>query len=290
MRIEEVMLMFDTALSDIYPDPHEREMICMLSLEVFLGPLNRMSLHLRKTEELNESRLAFINKMLVELKNHRPVQYVIGKAEFYGLEFYVNEHVLIPRQETEELVNWIIEDVKSSEFMKGPRILDLGTGSGCIAISLKVLLEDSCVDAIDISSSAIEVAKKNAIRNHAEVNFRLNDILNEENRGLSSDYDIFVSNPPYIRHSEKGVMRPNVLDFEPHSALFVDDEDPLIFYNRIADMGIIHLKVPGLLYFEINEALGIELISMLEMKNYSDIQIRSDLHGKARMLKATRPQ
>ena len=286
MRIKEALFLFDQELSSLYMLKNERDIICMLALEVLLGPLTRMGLSLRKMEELNENQTIILLQMLSELKRNKPIQYITAKTEFYGMEFILNENVLIPRPETEELVHLILMDSISDAKMKNARILDLGTGSGCIAISLKVLMPLAEIIAVDISASAIELASLNAEKNKVDVEFIKGDILHWETIELSGKFDVIVSNPPYIRNSERIDMHKNVLEFEPSIALFVTDEDPLIFYDRISDMGLALLKEGAYLYFEINEALGNELISLLKNKGYSKIEIFSDIHGRPRMLKA----
>ena len=219
--------------------------------------------------------------MLSRLQKNEPIQYVLGKETFCGLDFEVDSNVLIPRPETRELVEWIVADRKSSA---SSHILDIGTGSGCISISLAKFLQGSKVEAWDISQGALDVARRNAQRNGVEVLFRHQDVLDALPGGAI--YDVIVSNPPYITEKEKLDMEANVLDWEPSTALFVPDADPLLFYRKIAELGLSMLKTGGALYFEINRAYGQETISMLESLNYSQIELRKDEWGNDRMIKA----
>ena len=232
---------------------------------------------------INQSDLLKINFAIKDLKNSKPIQYIIGKTSFFDLEFFVNDSVLIPRQETEGLVNWILEDNK--EIHEPISILDIGTGSGCIAISLKKHLSNAQVSAIDISEKALETAKKNADLNNIEVNFLKLDILNPPSNLDLGQFDIIVSNPPYITQSEKTQMRANVLNFEPELALFVDDQNPLQFYKAIADFSIKNLKSNGKLYFEINEKYGELTSEMILNKGFIDIQLKKDINKKPRMIR-----
>jgi len=236
-----------------------------------------------KDKEISGKRLDVLNEMIARLKKNEPIQYVIGAEVFCGWTFEVNENVLIPRPETQELVRWIEADWKSDAPC---RILDVGTGSGCIAISLSKLLEGAEVEAWDISEGALRVARRNADRNEAQVFFRRVDVL----KACTEDcrYDVIVSNPPYITESEKQDMEANVLDWEPHTALFVPDADPLLFYRRIAELGVSMLNEGGALYFEINRAYGEETVRMLEGLGYKQIELRKDNWGNDRMIKANR--
>ncbi|HOK51905.1 MAG TPA: peptide chain release factor N(5)-glutamine methyltransferase, partial [Bacteroidales bacterium] len=215
-----------------------------------------------------------------------PLQYILGSVDFMGLSLRITPAVLIPRPETEELVDWIIKTHKFNEN----RILDIGTGSGCIAIALDKLMVHSQTDGIDISDEALELAEENSYMNESIVNFFKYDIL----EGLSGEnahmfkeyYDIIVSNPPYVTESEKAMMHRNVLDYEPHVALFVEDNDPLKFYKAIADFARIKLEWGGFLYFEINPRFHKEIMEMLSLKGFRNIQLRNDINGKPRMIRA----
>jgi release factor glutamine methyltransferase len=219
------------------------------------------------------------------LKIYEPIQYIIGETEFYGLNFEVNNSVLIPRPETEELVDWIIKENKVKNEIN---ILDIGTGSGCIAIALAKNLKNVSVFALDISNNALDVAKKNAANNEVDIEFIEHDILNLGLEIKDLKFDIIVSNPPYVRKLEKDLMHDNVLKHEPHLALFVDDENALLFYNTIAEFSKKHLSKNGHLYFEINENLGESSKALLENKNFKQVELRKDINQKYRMLKGVR--
>lgn len=221
-----------------------------------------------------------LNDILVRLARFEPIQYIIGKTEFCGLTLKVSSDVLIPRPETAELVDWIVSDCPQS----GLRVLDIGTGSGCIAITLAERMVEAEVSAWDISEKALAVARENALRNNVRIAFSCMDVFNEPTG--TSVFDIIVSNPPYITESERAEMERNVLDYEPETALFVPDTDPLRFYRRIAHIGNQMLKPGGKLFFEINRAYGSETAAMLKYGGYSQVEVRSDSYGNARMIKA----
>jgi len=211
-----------------------------------------------------------------------PIQYILEECEFYGLPFYVNSSVLIPRPETEELVEWIISDHSN----RNGNLLDIGSGSGCIAVSIANFLKSFSVSAVDVSGSALAVARRNAERNNCQVQFMQADILKPENNCFDGAFDVIVSNPPYVREKEKQQMSQNVLGYEPHLALFVPDEDPLLFYKAIALFGKRRLKTEGKLYLEINEGLGKESVTLLACLGYRDIILRKDIFGRDRMIRA----
>ena len=221
-----------------------------------------------------------LNDILVRLARFEPIQYIIGKTEFCGLTLKVSSDVLIPRPETAELVDWIVSDCPQS----GLRVLDIGTGSGCIAITLAERMVEAEVSAWDISERALAVARENALHNNVRITFSCMDVFNEPIG--TSVFDIIVSNPPYITESERAEMERNVLDYEPETALFVPDTDPLRFYRRIAHIGNQMLKPGGKLFFEINRAYGSETAAMLKYGGYSQVEVRSDSYGNARMIKA----
>ncbi len=241
-----------------------------------------------------DAAVSFINmqkflSILNDLQIGKPIQHILEEAHFYGLVFKVNEHVLIPRPETEELVEWIISvcsiqfALNSFESPKKLSVLDIGTGSGCIPITLKKHLPNTVVATLDVSADAIAVAKQNARQIGVDINFINADILTFQSE---EKFDIIVSNPPYIRDLEKNEMHNNVLLHEPHLALFVSDENPLIFYKAIAEFAKTNLKPNGQLFFEINEYLGKETVDMLDGKEFKNIELRKDMQGKDRMLKA----
>lgn len=229
-----------------------------------------------------EARLLSYTKKLL---THEPLQYVLEEAWFFGLKFYVNKHVLIPRPETEELVDWVIANCRFP--IDTLSVLDIGTGSGCIPVTLKRRLRKARVTAIDISEDALNVARKNAVKLGAEVNFLLADILDPAASSALEPADIIISNPPYIPENNKATMAPNVLDFEPHTALFVPDNDALLFYKAIVRFASTKLNPDGLLFFEIHEDLGPAVISILESEGFT-ATLKKDMQGKDRMVKGER--
>lgn len=237
---------------------------------------------LLSTDELNEHEQEELVQILTRLKNHEPIQYILGETEFYGMKFYTVPGVLIPRPETEELVQWIIQENTKPD----PVILDIGTGTGCIPVSLRKNIPGSTVYACDISVVCIETARRNARLNACEITVQEYDILNNLPETEFPELDIVVSNPPYVRDLEKAQMQRNVLEFEPGLALFVPDDDPLIFYTHIAEFGKKHLKSGGMVYFEINEAFGVKCSEMMKQKGYSEVMLKKDIHGKDRMIRA----
>jgi release factor glutamine methyltransferase len=216
-----------------------------------------------------------------DLLKKRPVQYVLGKTEFYGLPFIVNSKVLIPRPETEELVALVIDEVKPENNL---RILDIGTGSGCIAIALKENFPKAQIIAIDVSSFALEVARENAKRNSVEIDFRVCDFLNKDSWNTLGIFDVVISNPPYVRHLEKVQMKSNVLDYEPEIALFVENGNPLLFYAQIAEFGKKHLHKDGRIFCEINQYLHKETVNLFEQYTYKDVQVLKDIFGNFRIV------
>ena len=244
--------------------------------------LRRIDLALDVNKEFSENDISYWNTVLEKLKTQIPIQYILGTTYFYGLEFTVDENVLIPRPETEELVDWIIKLNCRISNNKNIKILDIGTGSGCIAISLANNIPDSEVFAIDISEKALDVAKKNAILNKVPVTMLHKNIL--ETTDLNQKFDIIVSNPPYVRNIEKSEIKPNVLDNEPHLALFVSDTEPLIFYKKIAELAAANLKINGQLFFEINQYLGKETQDLLKSIGLKNIELRKDIYGNDRMI------
>ena len=227
------------------------------------------------------------NDTIIRLKQEEPIQYIIGETEFFGLPFKVNPSTLIPRPETEELVQWIIEDLKLANF-QNLKILDIGTGSGCIAISLAKNLPNARVHATDVSKEALKVAQENAILNQVEVECIESDILAVRHTELHK-YDIIVSNPPYVRALEKSTIKNNVLKHEPHLALFVENEDPLLFYKAICEFAVYNLKAKGSLFFEINQYLGTDMKQLLNTFNFESVELRQDIFGNDRMLKSIKP-
>lgn len=233
---------------------------------------------------LSLSQIEILDSYVQELKLQKPIQYILGETEFFGISLKVNPNVLIPRPETEELVEWIIKS-NDSTF---PTVLDIGTGSGCIAISIAKHTPAARVYGIDISMESISLAKQNSIRANTSITFIQADILDQSIQIEGSPFDIIVSNPPYVRESEKELMHPNVLENEPHLALFVIDQDPLIFYKAIAEFAKNNLNRNGIVYCEINEAFGKETAKVFEDYDFKNIEVREDINGKKRMLRARR--
>ena len=229
--------------------------------------------------EFEEKKNQFLFKLML-LKDHKPIQYILGETEFYGMKFFVNENVLIPRPETEELIEWIIKNTDNSSL----KIIDIGTGSGCIAVTLKKNLLNSDVFALDFSDKALEIAKINAEFHQTEIQFIQNDFL-KMNFNELPEFDIIVSNPPYISETEKNSMDENVVKFEPHSALFVSDENPLIFYERIVEFAKQKLKPNGKIYVEINQNLARETKELFE-NNFDNTEMKMDISGNYRMIKS----
>jgi len=254
----------------------EREIIswAYISIDFLLG-YNRSDCIIHANMYVTSDMSDRIKLIIAELKTNKPIQHIIGITEFYGLKFNVNEHTLIPRPETEELMQWILEH----EFTSA---LDIGTGTGCISIVLKKN-KDAEITAIDVSESALLVAKENAKINDVKINFLLQDILKKL---TLPKVDVIISNPPYVLDKEKELMLANVLDNEPHSALFVPNNNPLLFYKKIADLAFTSLPKNGLLFFEINERFGNEIIVMLSAIGFVDIELKKDLNDKDRMIKA----
>jgi len=281
MQLKDFRLQFTKELESIFPKT-EIDTFFFLLIEEYLE-LQRIDFTLQPTLEIPSEKYDLLDTALARLQKEEPIQYILGKTEFYGYPFKINENTLIPRPETEELVEWILNEVKDNKQQLS--ILDIGTGTGCIPISLKKNLPSANVSAIDVSEEALKVAKKNASLNKAEITFIHQDILQTES--LPEQYDVIVSNPPYVRELEKVEIKNNVLENEPHLALFVDDDNPLIFYKKIADLAIKSLTENGLLFFEINQYLGPETIEMLKRKGFTKVELRKDLFGNNRMIKAT---
>lgn len=291
MLIQEIKQQYQSGLKNLYSE-EEIHSIVLIVLE-FILQKSKTEIRLLQAENYSlvqeeEDRLYMI---LEELQRSKPLQYILGETEFYGCLIKVTEAVLIPRPETEELVDWIIEDIKNSKgqstlttHVSQPiTLLDIGTGSGCIAIALAKNSNHSNLHALDVSQKALEIARKNAVINQVELFFHEKDILKEELDTLPM-FDIIVSNPPYITLPEKKLMEKNVVDYEPHLALFVDE--PLVFYKRISELALKKLKEGGKLFFEINQYYGKETVAMLEKLGYQGIELRQDIHGNDRMIRA----
>lgn len=292
MKIKEYRTNFIQKLSPIY-DAGEAESFFYLILEE-KNQLKRIDLALDPDLTFSNDEIQLWNSILEQLKKEIPIQYLLGKTSFYGLDFEVNPAVLIPRPETEELVEWIIKcnskissaqfGIASGERLKDLKILDIGTGSGCIAIALAKNIPNAQVFAIDVSETALATAQKNAEINGVNVIFIQKNILETDN--LEQQFDIIVSNPPYVRELEKQEIKKNVLDNEPHLALFVENNDALIFYKKIAELAQKNLSQNGKLFFEINQYLGKEMIDLLKKIGFKNIELRKDIYGNDRMIKA----
>ncbi|HEX3025474.1 MAG TPA: peptide chain release factor N(5)-glutamine methyltransferase [Chitinophagaceae bacterium] len=282
MSIQEAYKKLLFRLNELY-DNREAANIADMVTEHITGyqKTNRI---IHKNVLLNTQQLLQLKKCTEDLLQHKPVQYVLQEAWFYGMKFFVNESVLIPRPETEELIDWISQEINNKNII-AETVLDIGSGSGCIPIALKKKNTGITISSIDISKEALVVARKNATDLGVEINFLEIDFLDESKWDILSAFDLIVSNPPYIKQSESKDMRKNVLDFEPHIALFVADSDPLIFYKKIASFGKKHLKENGKIFAEINENSGEDLINLFANENYS-VELKKDIHGKFRMLKA----
>ena len=283
MTIKQYRDQFIQELTPLY-DAGEAESFFYLILEA-KHQLKRIDIALQPELVFSIAELETWNSVLEQLKKEIPIQYILGTTHFYGLEFKVNENVLIPRPETEELVDWIVQKSKIKNQKSKIKILDIGTGSGCIAISLAKNLPNAEVFALDVSEKALATAKKNAELNQVQVQFICQSILETED--LGRQFDIIVSNPPYVRHLEKQEIKKNVLDNEPHLALFVADDDALIFYRKIAQLALKNLSQAGQLYFEINQYLGQEMLSLLQEMDFKNSELRQDIYGNDRMTKST---
>ena len=252
-------------------------------------------------KELSDAETKHMKIIQQQLLSHRPVQYILNEAWFYGLKFEVNESVLIPRPETEELVDWILKEVESGKWKVENKsyaadhspsfthhypltILDIGTGSGCIPISIKKNISVATVSSIDVCNEALHTAMNNAVTHETEINFQLVDFLDESKWKDLGLYDIIVSNPPYIKSSEGSTMSEHVLQYEPHKALFVLDEDALLFYRKIADFSVKHLKPNGAVYVEINQQLGKETVELFLQKGFADVELKKDMNGNDRFV------
>ncbi len=273
-------------LSDLrsFYNVNEAEQLLTILIEYYFG-VSRIQLKMKPDIRLSESEIIKLHMSVKDLKKYKPVQYIIGVTEFHDLKFKVTPDVLIPRPETEELVQLIANTEKSNKLT----VLDIGTGSGCIAISLSKLLNTPTIHASDISKAAINVAQNNATANKLKVQFHNHDILNTnqpicDNQGNPIQFDIIVSNPPYVTQTDKKQMQPNVLDYEPHNALFVSNENPLKYYDAIIQFASKQLSSGGRLYFEINENLGNEMLTLLKNLNYTNIKITKDLSNRDRFI------
>ncbi|MBT4478474.1 MAG: peptide chain release factor N(5)-glutamine methyltransferase [Flavobacteriales bacterium] len=275
-KVSDILPYFLNELSDLYPE-NELKSIMYISINSHLG-LTKSGTILQSERILEDEEISVFIYVVNRLQNMEPIQYILSETKFFGLSFHTKKGILIPRPETEELVDWIIKDNKNSE----KRYLDIGTGSGCIIISLAKNLK-GIFDAIDVSEKSIRIADKNSIKNKVNINMKQTDILCSE---LEGGWDVIVSNPPYVLNSEKELMNKNILNWEPNLALFVEDDNPLLFYKEIAKKSSNVLRKNGLLYFEINENFGKEIINLLEVIGFVNIELKKDINGKDRMVKA----
>ena len=292
MTIKQYRAHFNESLKHLYPTSEIDSFFFIIS-EEYMG-FKRIDIVLKSDFLIDKKSLNLMQIATKQLEQEIPIQYIIGKTEFFGLPFNINKEVLIPRPETEELVEQVLKEVSLTKICKTTtdettnekqlKILDIGTGSGCIAISLKKQLPSSKISAMDVSDKALQIAKKNADLNKVDINFIHLDILKTNN--LDQLYDVIVSNPPYVRELEKKEMKNNVLNNEPHLALFVDNKNPLLFYNKIAELAENFLTKNGQIHFEINQYLGKETIKLLAEKGFKNIQLKKDIFGNDRIISA----
>jgi release factor glutamine methyltransferase len=281
MTIQEATYFMMNKLRNIYPDS-EVSQVTDWVMEHLTGS-KKAERMLYKNSSITDAEETLLRQYAERLLQHEPVQYVLNESWFYGLKFYVDKNVLIPRPETEELVDWIIRNLKFP--FSDLKILDIGTGSGCIAIALKRKLRKAEVWACDISSEALNVARQNSSKLQAEINYVQLDFLNKSERNQLSSFDIIVSNPPYVPDKDKTSMNKNVVRFEPHMALFVPDNNALVFYSAITDFAKTHLKQDGTVYCEIHENLGKEITDLFSQSGFTT-DLKIDMQGKDRMIKA----
>lgn len=279
MKLSQLKINYTTQLQGMY-DREEIHSFFYLLCDSFLN-YRRFDVSMNHDRLLSKPTIARFDSALARLQAREPIQYILGCTEFYGLPFQVNKYTLIPRPETEELVDWILSHVQNQGVVLD--ILDIGTGSGCIAVALAKILPRASISALDISLKAIALAKENAINNNVSVSFSDQDIL--DTKSLEKKYDVIVSNPPYVRQQEKKAMHTNVLAYEPSNALFVPNGDPLLFYRKIAQLAMVSLQTKGWLYFEINEYLSKEMDVLLKEIGFANIEIKKDFRAVPRMIK-----
>lgn len=286
MNIQELKVYIHETLSAIY-EQSEIDAFLYRLVEYQLK-LNKIDFVLKPDYRIKDKDDFFLKNAIQELLQEQPIQYIIGETEFYGLTFKVNENTLIPRPETEELVDWILKDCSLLDegLRSNLSILDIGTGSGCIPISLAKNLPNAKVSTVDVSENAINTAQTNAKINNVDVSFIHADILKHEEIDVIDKIDVIVSNPPYVRNLEKQEIKKNVLEYEPHLALFVDDNDALVFYRKITEFAIKNLTKKGVLYFEINQYLGKETVDLIRSYGFQSVELKKDLSGNYRMIKA----
>lgn len=279
-KVRDIVQYFKAELAELY-EPGEIDRFVEYCLEDFAG-ITKKEMLLNAERTVSESELLKFHFAVKDLKRGRPIQYILGKAAFYGMDFIVTPDVLIPRPETEELVGLVLAE--ASRHNESFSIVDIGTGSGCIAVTLKKKWPRCHMYAVDVSEGALQVAKQNAAQQECEVNFLQLDVLSPEAAEKIPSCSVIVSNPPYIRESEQSSMAKNVTDYEPHTALFVPENDALVFYRAIAVIGKKRLKPGGKIFVEINEALGLETCILFQKEGYRDVQLKTDLQGKERFV------
>ncbi len=279
--VSQIIKVFREELSPLYPLSEINSFINILFEEKLR--FSRVDVVIKQSEQLSEKEASILLAILERLKNNEPIQYILGKAYFYDLEFIVSPDVLIPRPETEELVDKIIKENNTKGNLN---ILDIGTGSACIAVTLSINLSNANVAAYDISEKALNIAKQNAAKHKANIKPEVKDILKTQNTHEKTKFDIIVSNPPYVTKKEADLMRKNVLDYEPHLALFVENDKPLLFYKAICNYAKLNLKKGGSLYFEINEAYGNDIVELCQTFGFKNITLYKDLSGKNRIVSA----
>jgi release factor glutamine methyltransferase len=262
----------------------EKESIAYLIMEHLFG-ISRTHVLQERDIQMTPVHESVLSKMIDRINRHEPIQYILGEAHFFGRNFFVTPSVLIPRPETEQLI-LAVKDFQKKNQSENIRVLDIGTGSGCIPVTIALEIPGSAVTAIDIDPAALEVAKKNAKRYHTLITFHESDILKDD---LQNTYDVIVSNPPYIAEEEKDSMQKNVLDFEPYLALFVPDNDPLIFYKHISRKAITALTCSGLIALEINERFGNEVAHLLEEVGFEKVNVTKDINNKPRVVTGIKP-
>jgi release factor glutamine methyltransferase len=282
MTLSAIDKKYQTSLALLYA-VGEIQQLFLIALENVSG-LSRSQYLSRRGQVVDDIVVTKMENILAGLERGEPIQHILGEAHFYGLNLVVSPDTLIPRPETEELVHLILQNHRGQQGLK---IIDIGTGSGCIAVALAKGLSNSEVWAMDVSSSALSVARENARLYRQQINFVQGDILEWDMVfGAEQQFDVIVSNPPYITPKEKEMMHPNVLQYEPHLALFVEEEAPLLFYDYIADFALSHLLDTGSLYFEINQYLGLETADMLRKKGFVDVRLLKDINAVDRMIVA----
>jgi len=287
MTLSDLKIKMQSVLAIVYEQTEMDSFFCIL-IDYKLR-LSKMDFLLNPNTVVSDKDVLFFESAIQKLKKEQPIQYILGETEFYGLPFKVTENTLIPRPETEELVDWIVKDCShyEEERQSNLSILDIGTGSGCIPVSLAKNLPKVKVTTVDVSGEAVKVAKVNAKQNEVDVDFVNDSILNPKIVNDSKYiFDVIVSNPPYVRNLEKQEIKKNVLEYEPHLALFVEDGDALIFYKKITEYALSHLKKEGVLYFEINQYLGKETVALIKNLGFEAVELRKDMSGNDRMIKA----